>query len=280
LVDSLRGVELMSEALAADPPSRPLPVFVELGIPGHRTGCRTEEEALQVAAAIGRAPHLQLVGVEGYEGVLGHDAEPATLAHVDEFLGRVRHLLLALAERGDFGGLDEILVTAGGSLYFDRVAAVLGGDWGLAQPVALVMRGGCYLTQDHGDYGLTGPLGHRAGGPPLRPAMEVWGLVHSRPEPELALLGFGKRDVSYDSGMPKPLRVRSRDGAIREATGMTVTHLNDQHGYLHLPAGDPLQVGDLVCVGPLHPCTVFDKWRAIPIVDEDYRVLELAETAF
>lgn len=284
LVDSLRGVDLMTETLAERPPSRPLPVFVELGVAGGRTGARTEEEALAIAAAVGRSAHLELVGVEGYEGVLGHDADAETLARVDTFLQGVRHLLLALDERGDFAGRDEILVTAGGSLFFDRVVEVLGGRWQDERPgmppVALILRGGCYLTQDHGNYGTSGPLGHRSGGPELRPAMELWGMVQSRPEPDLAVLGFGRRDVSFDSGMPKPLRVRSRDGDEREVTGMKVTRLYDQHAFLQLSEDDPLQVGDLVCVGPLHPCTMFDKWRVIPIVDAGYHILEVADTAF
>jgi D-serine deaminase-like pyridoxal phosphate-dependent protein len=280
LVDSLRGVELMEEALADAPAGVRLPVLLEVGEVGQRSGCRTQEEGLDVAAAVGRATHLQLVGVEVFEGVIGHDAEPRTLAAVDAFLTRQRELALALARRGDFQGLDEILVTAGGSLYFDRVVAVLGGSRPLEQPVRLVLRGGCYLTIDHANYQHAGPLGHRSGGPELRPAFELWGLVHSQPEPGLALLGFGKRDVSYDQGLPIPLRVRTRDGAERDAKGFTVAKLNDQHAFLHFPAGDPLQVGDLVCCGIDHPCTAFDKWRVIPIVDENYRVIELAETSF
>ncbi|MBO0702837.1 MAG: alanine racemase [Candidatus Dormibacteraeota bacterium] len=280
LVDSVRGVELMEKALATSPAGVRLPVLVELGEPGHRAGCRTQEAAMEVAAAVAGAPHLRLVGVEVFEGVLGHDADARTLATVDAFLTRLRDLALALARRGDFRGLDEILVTAGGSLYFDRVAAVLGKTWPLEQPVRLVLRGGCYLTHDHGNYQRVGPLGHRAGGPELRPAMEIWALVQSVPEPGLALLGFGKRDVSYDEGLPVPLRIRSHDGTVRDADGFTVTRLNDQHGYLAVPSGDGLQVGDLVCCGLLHPCTVFDKWRVIPIVDEGYRVLEVVETAF
>jgi D-serine deaminase-like pyridoxal phosphate-dependent protein len=280
LVDSLRGVELMEEGLAGSPAGVRLPVLVELGEPGHRSGCRTQQEAMEVAAAVGRAPHLRLVGVELFEGVIGHDDEPQTLATVDAFLTRQRDLAVALARRDDFEGLDEILVTAGGSLYFDRVVAVLSGTWSLDKPVRLILRGGCYLTHDHGGYQRVGPLGRRSAGPALRPAFELWGLVQSQPEPGLALLGFGKRDVSYDQGLPRPLRVRARDGAEREAGGFTVTNLNDQHAYLHFPAGDPLQVGDLVCCGIEHPCTTFDKWRVIPIVDESYQVIELAETYF
>ena len=34
--------------------------------------------------------------------------------------------------------------------------------------------------------------------------MELWGSVLSRPEPGLALLGFGKRDVPFDIDLPMP----------------------------------------------------------------------------
>jgi D-serine deaminase-like pyridoxal phosphate-dependent protein len=43
---------------------------------------------------------------------------------------------------------------------------------------------------------------------------EVWGQVLSRPEPRLALVGVGKRDISFDEGMPVVLAARSRAGAI------------------------------------------------------------------
>ncbi len=59
--------------------SRPLPVLVELGFPGGRTGCRTTEEAAGVAAAVVAADSLRLAGVAGYEGGLGHDCSPAAL---------------------------------------------------------------------------------------------------------------------------------------------------------------------------------------------------------
>ena len=280
LVDSVPGVEILDRGVAQSAPPRRVPVLVEVGAAGGRTGCRTLQEGLEVASAVARSRHLQLVGVEGYEGVLGGNADPATLERVDAFCTSVRRLLEALAARGDFDRVEEILVTAGGSSYFDRVVAVLGGGWDVGRPVALVIRSGCYLTHDHGNYRVTGPLGHRTRGPELQPAMEIWGLVNARPEPELALLGFGKRDVSYDQALPNPLRVRSRDGAERPAEGMAIRKLNDQHAYLEVPAHDALQVGDVVGCGLSHPCTAFDKWRVVPIVDDDYRVLEIAETAF
>jgi D-serine dehydratase len=56
--------------------------------------------------------------------------------------------------------------------------------------------------------------------------------------------------------------------------------MNDQHGYLDIPAGSPLKVGDLVGFGINHPCTTFDKWQVIHVVDDDYNVVESLRTFF
>jgi len=38
--------------------------------------------------------------------------------------------------------------------------------------------------------------------------------------------------------------------------------------------------GDEVELGISHPCTTFDKWRWMPIVDEDYTVVDAIVTCF
>lgn len=113
----------------------------------------------------------------------------------------------------------------------------------------------------------------------LRAAMEVWGAVLSRPEPTRAIVGIGKRDISADSGLPRIRRARLADGKIVNVTGPVVA-LNDQHAYLDIAADSPLSPGDLVALGVTHPCTTFDKWRAIPMVDDDYRVRQIIRTYF
>jgi D-serine deaminase-like pyridoxal phosphate-dependent protein len=143
----------------------------------------------------------------------------------------------------------------------------------------VVLRSGCYLTHDHGQYAAVGP-GAQRGGPELIPALERWASVLSRPEPGLALAGAGRRDVSFDQGLPIPLRLRRRDGGTLPADSMTVTRLDDQHAYLSIPADAPVAPGDLVCLGISHPCTTFDKWRAIPVVDDDDRVIDVVHTFF
>jgi D-serine deaminase-like pyridoxal phosphate-dependent protein len=266
LVDSVEGVRAAGSAVAR--PTRPIQALVELGVAGRRTGARTLDAATEIAEATADSMVLDLAGAEAFEGVI-HGENAA--AEVDELLDR----LAVLMERLDFDGREEAVVTAGGSAFFDRVQDRLAGV-----DARLVLRSGCYLTHDSGFYDRVSPFGEPATEDGrLRHALEAWGSVLSRPEPELALLLIGKRDVSYDIEPPLPLTVHGRDG-LRPATGMTVTELNDQHAFLRLPAHDSLAVGDLVGCGISHPCTTFDKWRLIPVVDDEYTVIDAVHTYF
>lgn len=275
LADSLAAVRAMERALAGGV-ARPVKVLVELGFTGGRTGARTIDDGLEVAAAISSSRLLQLAGVEGYEGIIHGDDEDAVIADVDAFLAHMRYLTNSVWTVG--GG--ELVVSAGGSAYFDRVCEALGPALAGTDTFRLVLRSGCYVTHDSGMYEhLSALAGRSLGGERLQAALEAWGTVLSRPEPELALLLLGKRDVSYDVGPPIPLHVHDA-GGLRPALGMEVLQLNDQHAYLRLPAGDPLAVGDLVGCGVSHPCTTFDKWRLIPVVDDEYTVVDAVHTFF
>lgn len=281
LVDSVAAVVAMTQALSGRGATRPLQVLVEVGVPGGRAGCRTLEQATEVAGAVAASPVLALAGVEGFEGVIGGPDLETTLAEVDEFLERVRALTLDLAREDAFAGRAEIIVTAGGSAYFDRVVAVLGPPWDLDVPVRVVLRGGCYVTHDSGLYDRLSPLGERDGDERLRPALEAWGAVLSRPELELAIVGLGKRDVPFDIDLPVPWHVAARGGALREAGGeLTVTALNDQHAFVRLAPGAELAVGDLVGCGISHPCLAFDRWPLVLLVDDDYTVIGGIRTFF
>ena len=59
-----------------------------------------------------------------------------------------------------------------------------------------------------------------------------------------------------------------------------MTRLDDQHAYVSLPPGTDLAPGDLLCMGVSHPCMTFDKWRVIPVTDDDYRVTDVVYTFF
>ena len=280
-VDSLAGVERLQAGLARRGPGRPLQVLVELGVPRGRTGCRTVTEAVQVARAVRALPGARIAGVAGYEGVLGHDREPATVTAVRRYLTDLRAALDAVAaEEPDVqdapGAGGELVVTAGGSAFFDLVADEL-GPTATGGRGRLVLRSGCYVTHDHGLYAALG-RGMRADGPPLRPALRLWAQILSVPEPGLGLAGFGRRDCSFDAGLPVPLHRLAEDGRLEPVGPVEVVDLNDQHAFLRHDGG--LRVGDVLAFGISHPCTTFDKWRVIPVVDDTLTVTDCLSTYF
>jgi D-serine dehydratase len=287
LADSLAGVARLADAVALHPLARPLPVLVELGLAGKRAGCRTLDAAITVARAIAGAPGLILAGFEGYEGLLVTDNREQDLAAVNAFLAQLVELVRSSDDEGLFTG-GEILLSAGGSAYFDLVARGLSAVSGLTRPVRAVLRSGCYLTSDHGIYErMIGELNAReAEQDGLRPALEVWAMVQSRPEPTLAILTMGKRDASHDADLPVPLLYHRPGPGTPHALppGCSIFKLNDQHAYLRLPEGHPLctglAVGDLVGCGISHPCTTFDKWPLLLSVDDDYHVRGACNTFF
>jgi D-serine dehydratase len=289
LADSLAGVARLADAMTAHPLARALPLLVELGLAGKRTGCRTLDEAMTVARAVAGAPGLRLAGFEGYEGLLVSNDRDADVRAVADFVSQLLALVREADEEGLFEG-DHILLSAGGSAYFDLVARGFREAGGLSRPLRAVLRSGCYLTSDHGSYErLIGQLNEREDmrpGDGLRPALEVWSVVQSRPEPDLAILTMGKRDASYDVDLPIPLYTHRPGPGMptRLPDGCAIVKMNDQHAYLRLPVHDPLcdllAVGDLVGCGISHPCTTFDKWPLLLGVDDDYAVRYALNTFF
>lgn len=285
LVDSLGQVAAI-EAWARE---RSFPgrweVLLELGIAGQRTGTRTAEEARQVAAGIAASPALRLVGIECYEGTTTHGDHDKDGATVRGLMDRVDAVAREAVAQGWFAH-DEVILTAGGSAIFDLVAERLKPH--LGRPVRGVLRSGCYLTHDHQRYTrylccVAERLKLRE---TLTPAMEVLACVQSQPEPGLALLSMGKRDVGYDLDLPQPLwRADGRGGAPRPVPAhWRIDAMNDQHAYLRFDpasaASDWPQLGETVGNGISHPCTTFDKWRWMPVVDDRLRVVDAVTTWF
>ncbi|QWP78221.1 amino acid deaminase [Lysobacter sp. K5869] len=284
LVDSVAGAARLNEVMTRVAPQRRLPVLLELGLDGGRTGARGVDAAFALARDIAAMPALALAGIEGYEGLWTGADRAADLVRVRALLEQ----MVALTRRCDAAGLfdgDEILISAGGSAYFDFVADAFAALDGLSRPLRRVLRSGCYLTSDHGLYhGLQQEMRTRHGAEfrhGLQPALELWAMVQSRPEPGLALLTLGKRDASYDIELPRPLQWhRPGTPAPRPLREARIAKMNDQHAYLELPPEHPLQVGDLVAVGISHPCTTFDKWPLMLLSDDGYRVVGAINTFF
>lgn len=277
--DSVATVEAMEHGLRSAGAPRPVDVCVELGAVGGRTGARSLREAVAVAERIAASPMLRLAGVSGYEGSLGHDRSPAALAAVTAYLRAQLDLHGALAPLYDDG---ELFVTAGGSAYFDVVADVWEGAARDGR-THFTLRSGAYIVHDDGFYRGISPFDEGAAGPGsprFVNAMHGYARVVSSPEPGLALVDGGKRDLPYDEGLPIPRAWRVDSSEPWSPLEGHVPAMNDQHSYVRTE--QPLPIGAVVRLGLSHPCTAFDKWRILPVVEsaESDLVVDLVRTWF
>ncbi|MCE8035121.1 amino acid deaminase [Billgrantia tianxiuensis] len=286
VVDSARNVDQLARYFTAR--DLRLKVLIELGVPGGRCGCRDTDEVMALAERIDSEQALVLSGLEGYEGVVhGGDPERAVRAYAWQLVEAAQAL-----ERDALIESPQPLITASGSAWYDLIAGVF-REARLGSQFVPVLRPGCYVVHDHGIYRQAQrevlarrPELERG----LKPALEVYAQVISLPEPGLAIVGMGKRDVGHDQ-MPEPLR-RYREGDERlhplSVEGWQLTKLMDQHAFVRLPEEDEepangngrVRVGDIVAFGVSHPCLTFDKWRRLCRVDERLEVVEVMQTCF
>jgi D-serine dehydratase len=149
----------------------------------------------------------------------------------------------------------------------------------------LVLRSGAYVAHDSDWFEVNSPMGaaslHPVGGEKLRPALEIWSDVLSLPEPGVAILGMGKRDISFDVKLPVPQFLARGEGELETlGEGYEVFSTSDQHAFLRVPAGAALSVGDRIGCGISHPCTAFDKWRLLFVVDGEWNITGAVRTFF
>lgn len=279
LVDSADGVNLLGEFFRER--GLRLNVLIELGVAGGRAGVRDDAQLESVLAALSRWPEsLALAGIEVYEGILKEEAD------VRAFLERAVGVTQRLAEEKRFHRT-PFLLSGAGSIWYDVVAEVFSAA-GFGQDAEIVLRPGCYLTHDVGAYreAQARILEHnpvaRQMHSGLVPAIHIWAYVHSVPEPSRAIIGLGKRDAAFDSGLPVPvLHFRPGQPAPTPAPARwALSKMMDQHAYLDIAEGDQLRPGDMIAFDICHPCLTFDKWRVLPVLDSGYQVVDLVETFF
>ncbi len=286
LVDSLAQLQALTDWGARRGQPRCWDVLLELGIASYRTGCRTHEQALTLAQAMAESGVVRLGGVECYEGGLGRCDSAHDIEAVSALVRSVQALVQQLDVQHLWGD-DEVLLSAGGSAVFDLVIPMLKTQV-KSRPVQGVLRSGCYVTHDHWNYARYLKLVEAREGlnASLQPALEIWAKVQSVPEPGLAILTAGRRDLSFDQCMPMPVRwapqSQQAGACIAPAPkGWQVKALSDQHAHMVFDAtGTRPQVGDRVALGISHPCTTFDKWRWMAIIEDDGRISGAVSTHF
>lgn len=279
LVDSAAQVEQLGRYFAHR--GQRLNVLLELGFDGGRTGVRSDEQLQSVLTALSRwSNSIALTGIEIYEGVLDDESS------IHALLQRAVEITRKLAAKNRFQRVPSLLSGAG-SAWYDVVADVFSSA-SFGDSVEIVLRPGCYLTHDVGAYQRAqarilncNPIAQQmhAG---LLPALHVWAYVQSIPEAERAIVGMGKRDASFDSGLPVPaLHYRPGNGSPQVAPShWGINKMMDQHAFLQIHASDDIRVGDMIGFDICHPCLTFDKWRTLPVLNAGYQVRDIVQTFF
>jgi D-serine dehydratase len=279
LVDSASQIDMLGRFYSQR--AQRLHVLVEMGMMGGRTGIRDGEQLNAALTALDRWPDtLVLSGIEIFEGVLDDEAL------IRDFLQRAVTVTQKLIAEKRFRRT-PILLSGAGSAWYDVVADMF-TKAALSDAVEVVLRPGCYVTLDAGSYREAqakimqrNSVASRMQAS-LLPALQIWAYVQSVPEPEQAIVTIGKRDASFDAGLPIPAQLY-RPGATKPSPAPShwlLTRIMDQHAFLKIAQDDDVRVGDMVAFDISHPCLTFDKWRALPVLDAQYRVIDVIRTFF
>lgn len=257
-----------------------LKVLIEFGVEDGRCGCRTIQQVEDLAAFIQMQSHIQLRGIEVYEGVISGE-------HPEQSIRKFLKTALQLGTQLYVDKLTESkpLVTGAGSAWYDVVSECLANS----EDFEAIIRPGCYAIHDKGIYmDAQNKVIERLNNSQrtacdlngsLESALEVWAYVISRPEPTKLIVGLGKRDVAFDAGLPT-LERAYREGEIISCDSAVTSAIMDQHLIVDVDGNCSLQVVDIIAFSTSHPCLTIDKWRALAICNDNFEVTHWVETLF
>jgi D-serine deaminase-like pyridoxal phosphate-dependent protein len=214
-VDSRENVQELAEATQNS--HRTLRVVIEVDTGTNRAGVEPGEPVMALAAEIARHPGLRLAGVMGWEA---HTTAIADPVEKEKAVAAAIALLTGSAEALRQAGHDIQIVSCGGTgtlLYCVK------------QPgVTEVQVGGGVMNDQHYRW-------HHNIDLPF--ALTVLATVTSRPTPRRVILDAGRKSMSSETAVPKPLRV----------PGVADVRLYAEHAQLDLESpSDFPRVGDRV----------------------------------
>ena len=195
ILDSAEGVEHLVGHMKGAEARRPIRVLLEGGREGWRTGVRSLEEGRQVLSSIRKHPDLlEFSGFEGYEGIARLEEGALVKEYLEGLIRSVDTLARDIPKPSS-----SFLFSVGGTSFLDYQHEILPS---LKGRYRIVVRSGCYVTHDHGNYPAHVKRAHDRGmgdeaWPPLRQALELWSLVQSVRDGKTAILTFGRRDAPH-----------------------------------------------------------------------------------
>ena len=244
-VESEVNVRELSEAAASA--RSQIDVIVEVDVGQHRSGVRSVEEALELAAVIGRLPGLRLQGVLGYEGHCM--LEPDRALRIEKATA-ANEVLIGVVDTFEQQGHATEIVAAGGL-----------GTWDItgANPRISEIHAGSYVFTD---------AFHRTLVPGFDIALTVLATIISRTG-DMVVIDVGRKAIGIDRTPPE---VVGDQGAIRIEYGQHFIH--EEHTALELVPGSQLGVGDRVELMPGYAPTTVNFYDFYYVVADD-RVMDV-----
>jgi D-serine deaminase-like pyridoxal phosphate-dependent protein len=219
VVDSWEGASRVNDAL-----SDPIETLIEVNVAQNRCGV-APPAAIALADRLAGLDHLDLIGLQGYEGNLQHIRDfDERRWRCDRAMQRLARAVNDLRE----GGHRVDVVTTGGTGTAEFCARY---------EIVTEVQPGSFVFMD-ADYADTS-------GVPYRHALTALATVISHPTANRAMVDAGLKTLSNDSG---PARVM-------DAPGWTYEHAGDEHGALIAAPNSErreLGVGDRVTLVPSH----------------------------
>lgn len=208
VMDSEVGARAINDAIAESGVSADdkISVLIDLDVGLHRTGVQPGDPALQLAQCIASLPHLDLIGIQGYEGHLQHvhsfeERKAQCLASM--------HTLVSTADALRKDGHDIVVVTTGGTGTAEFCASVKG---------VTEVQPGSFLFMDT-DY-------RNAIGTHYSNSLTILSTVLSTQGPRIVTIDAGLKSLTTDSGL-----------AECKAPGYRYGVLGDEHGSLEWDEG-------------------------------------------
>jgi D-serine deaminase-like pyridoxal phosphate-dependent protein len=213
-VDSVENAEALSAGAAAR--ARTLGVLVELDLGAHRAGVDPGEPALLLARKVSELPGLRYRGLMGWESHCCPIPDPAEKKRAcEEAVSR----LVSTAEQCRKAGLPTDIVSCGGTATFQFTAHVPG-------VTEIQAGGGVFGDVLYESWGVAHPF-----------ALSVLSTVTSRPTPTRVVVDAGRKTMSADLAVPRPI-------GLAEVASV---RLSAEHGKVELREGshEP-RIGDKI----------------------------------
>lgn len=241
-VDNPKALEALSAMMQEH--EAHVDVLVEIDVGQKRCGVQTPDEALALARLVQKLPNVSFTGIQAYHGGVQHkhslDQRQKASAKAVRL---VRQYLDAFAKEG----IACPVVSGGGtgSAVFD-----------VASQVYTEIQAGTYAFMDTDYAGLD--WGEALS---FRHSLFLLGTVMSTPTPDRAIVDFGLKSTSAESGLPK----------VVDHEGLTCVAVHDEHCLLQAASRrERPDVGDLLRLVPGHCDPTFNLHDCVVAVRGQY----------